>query len=228
MPTLPIKNHTTAGCVLLENLDLKLKAKVLMIFRKWDSAPDGAWILPKGHVEDGESLESAAARETTEETGYQNIQVLKPLDQITIRYDKNGFDNIKIVHWFLACLIDETQSKPELTETEKSSESFEIHWIPLAEAVKMTHFDTDYLPLKKAIERLLLSLTKSQNHSRFVNLDLLLLLTFNNLSHVLNYLNNLSFLVGITISLLSRWALQIISLLYFIVPIIKFNNFSSD
>jgi 8-oxo-dGTP pyrophosphatase MutT (NUDIX family) len=152
MPVLPIKNHTTAGCVLLDNLDLKLNAKVLMIFRKWDSAPDGAWILPKGHVEDGESLEQAALRETSEETGYTNLRIIKPLEQITIRYDKNGFDNIKVVHWFLACLVNSTQTTLELTETEKSSESFELHWIPLAEAVKMTHFDTDNLPLKNAIE----------------------------------------------------------------------------
>ncbi|MEM1312603.1 MAG: NUDIX domain-containing protein [Patescibacteria group bacterium] len=138
---LPIKNHITSGCVLLDSLDSVSGANVLMIFRKWEYVPEGAWILPKGHVEEGETLENAAIRETVEETGYQNIQIKNFLSEITIKYEKNGFMNIKKVHWFLALLNGENKFKQKLSDEEISSEIFEIKWVPLINSVKMSTFN---------------------------------------------------------------------------------------
>lgn len=36
----------------------------------------GHWSFPKGHIEDGEDLKSAALREVKEETGIDNIEIL--------------------------------------------------------------------------------------------------------------------------------------------------------
>ena len=44
--------HHTAGCVILDSLD-PAEAHMLLIYRIWPVAPQGAYILPKGHVEAG-------------------------------------------------------------------------------------------------------------------------------------------------------------------------------
>ena len=47
--------------------------KLLMIFRR------GKWDLPKGKLDDGETLEQCAVREVEEETGLTKIKLLTPL-----------------------------------------------------------------------------------------------------------------------------------------------------
>ena len=50
-------------------LVLNEKNELLMIFRR------GFWDLPKGKVDEGETLEQCAVREVKEETGLQNIRL---------------------------------------------------------------------------------------------------------------------------------------------------------
>ena len=44
----------------------------------------GKWAFPKGHVEPGETFEEAAARETLEELGLEQIRLLEYLGKIDI------------------------------------------------------------------------------------------------------------------------------------------------
>ena len=44
-----------------------------MMFRR------GKWDLPKGKVDKGESLKKAAVRETQEETGIRQVEIVKPI-----------------------------------------------------------------------------------------------------------------------------------------------------
>ena len=132
---LPIKHHQTAGCVLVDSLGKD--ANILLIFRKWTHAPSGAYILPKGHIEEGENPAGAAVRETTEETGYTDLKIVTELTTTKIRYEAKGFDNHKTIHWYLTILTDKTTQKPaQLTETELESSDFRLEWCPITEAIK--------------------------------------------------------------------------------------------
>ena len=46
------------------------KGEILMMFRR------GFWDLPKGKLDEGESIETCAVREVQEETGLQNVQLI--------------------------------------------------------------------------------------------------------------------------------------------------------
>jgi len=70
------------------------KKEVLCIFR------NGVWDLPKGWIEKGESIESAAIREVEEECGISNLKLIKPLTTTYHIYFHKGV-KLKQTYWFL-------------------------------------------------------------------------------------------------------------------------------
>lgn len=50
----------------------------------------GRWTIPKGHVEEGESLEQTALREVAEETGLTQLKLGEKLDKLHFFYRKEG------------------------------------------------------------------------------------------------------------------------------------------
>lgn len=70
------------------------KGKVLFIFR------EGKWDLPKGKVDKGESIESAALREVEEETGAKKLTLERFLRTTSHIYRRRGEYRLKHVHWF--------------------------------------------------------------------------------------------------------------------------------
>lgn len=83
--------ETSAGGVLLYD------DKVL-ILRK----PNGEWIMPKGHIEPGETPEQAALREVREETGLDATIIRRAgRTRYAFRTPLNGDLRLKTVHWFL-------------------------------------------------------------------------------------------------------------------------------
>src|SRR5579872_3816505 len=89
---------TSAGAIILREIDGQLKIALAQHARATRS-----WVLPKGHVEKGETIEQAALREIYEETGLDNVQLIKHLGTIPRESLKsNGDVEQKTIHLYLA------------------------------------------------------------------------------------------------------------------------------
>ena len=82
--------HQSAGAVVLSD------DRCLVIRR----ADRDEWILPKGHLEEGESPENAAVREVREETGLE-VRILEYVGDTRYWFGP-GLGHRKRVDWFLA------------------------------------------------------------------------------------------------------------------------------
>ena len=91
-------------------LVLNLKTnKYLLIFRneKWD--------LPKGRINKNEEVKNAAIREVEEETGVENLSIIKPINTTYHIFKKNRKYRLKKTFWYLM----ETDYNGELTPETK-------------------------------------------------------------------------------------------------------------
>lgn len=76
----------------------------------------GHWDLPKGKLDEGESLEECALREIEEETGAKNLIIEQPLFTTYHTYHQNGKHNLKESHWFLVKAAEKTTLTPQTDE----------------------------------------------------------------------------------------------------------------
>ena len=84
--------------------------EILMIYRfdKWD--------LPKGKIEKGETIEIAAIREVTEETGVKGLRIENFLQTTYHVFMNNGKYTLKEVHWYAMKTEYTGKLKPEKKE----------------------------------------------------------------------------------------------------------------
>ena len=70
------------------------KSEILFIYRnkKWD--------LPKGKAEKNEIISETALREVEEETGINNLSIIKPLDKTYHIFKRDGKNYLKSTYWF--------------------------------------------------------------------------------------------------------------------------------
>ena len=85
------KNVVLAGGGLVENE----KGEVLFMFRR------GKWDLPKGKLDEGETMENCAVREVMEETGISKPELKKLLLVTEHIYVELGKEILKQTHWYL-------------------------------------------------------------------------------------------------------------------------------
>lgn len=97
--------------------------------------PKGRWTIPKGHVEEGESLEQTALREVTEETGLHGLKIRDRLDEIHFFYRKEGKLIFMTTEIFL---IEATNAYQEKLVPEDWMAG--INWFPAKEAVKQVEY----------------------------------------------------------------------------------------
>lgn len=110
---------------------------VLLIHRR------GFWDLPKGKIEDDESIEQGAVREVAEETGVALPHIVFGLGNTEHHYEQNGTLFHKTTHWYAMITSDEStipQAEEQIEKTE---------WVILNEAIKMVEFDNLEIVLQR-------------------------------------------------------------------------------
>jgi predicted NUDIX family NTP pyrophosphohydrolase len=120
----------------------------------WRKKDVGAWMIPKGAVETGETAEEAALREFEEETGTRLTSV--PFALATIRQAGGKFVQAFAVEGDLdASLITsnefELEWPPRSGRVQRFPEAVEARWMGLAEAREMML--PSQLPLIDALEK---------------------------------------------------------------------------
>ena len=101
------------------------QGEILWIFRS------GFWDLPKGKLDEGETIQSCAIREVEEETGIQNIKLHELLKFTNhLYFDKYLQEEVvKRTYWFHMTIADMQKGIPQ------SAEDIEkIEWHSLATA----------------------------------------------------------------------------------------------
>jgi 8-oxo-dGTP pyrophosphatase MutT (NUDIX family) len=88
--------------------------------------------LPKGHVDPGESHDETALRETEEETGYADLEIVVDLGERVIEFERNARTVRRAEHYYLM----RTLSDHQVPRTPKDEAQFRPYWVPMAEAVK--------------------------------------------------------------------------------------------
>jgi 8-oxo-dGTP pyrophosphatase MutT (NUDIX family) len=100
------------------------------------------YVLPKGHVEEGETLEQAALRETQEETGYAHLRVLHNLGTRQARYVYNDRLTVRDETYFLMALLDEARLAPsDYDDALHDAETFLPAWVPVETAAARLTFE---------------------------------------------------------------------------------------
>ncbi len=108
------------------------------------------WTFPKGRVEKGESIEEAAARETLEELGLQEIRFLDELGKIDIWFRDTFEKDGKLVHKDIFFFLFQTKPDAKLF-ADPEQRSFEVKWIPISRVLEKS----DYADLTQVIKKAL-------------------------------------------------------------------------
>jgi len=88
--------------------------------------------LPKGHVDPGESHDETALRETTEETGYADLEIVVDLGERLVEFEREARLFRRIEHYYLLKILSNYQE----SRSPKDEKQFRPFWLPMAEAVK--------------------------------------------------------------------------------------------
>ena len=123
-------------------------ARIAVIARR-NRAGRVEWCLPKGHLETNETLEKAAVREVTEETGIVG-RVLASLGTIDYWFPASGTRVHKVVHHFL---LEATGGELSIAG-DPDAEAIDVAWLPLGEAHSQLTFPNERQIAQVAWERL--------------------------------------------------------------------------
>ena len=101
------------------------QGQILWIFRR------GFWDLPKGKLDEGETIQTCAVREVTEETGINNIRLNELLKFTNHTYFDKYLNEevVKRTYWFHMTIPTEQSGIPQISEDIEK-----IEWHSLATA----------------------------------------------------------------------------------------------
>jgi len=97
----------------------------------------GTWVLPKGHIEPGETAVHAAARELREEVGLADLELKGELGETEHEFALEGRRHRKRVQWFLFTAPDEAELHPD-----PAHGALDAGWFSRSQALRLlTHSD---------------------------------------------------------------------------------------
>jgi len=112
---------------------------------------NGDYVLPKGRVEDGETLKTAAKREVMEESG-SRVNVLQYLSKISYEFTRNSNYKStkvrKIVHWYIM------EARDMECHPQKNEGFIEAGFYPLETAVELARYDDERKVIIEAIKEI--------------------------------------------------------------------------
>jgi|ERR1051325_3579985 ADP-ribose pyrophosphatase YjhB (NUDIX family) len=145
--SMKLRKTVTSGGVVVKAIDAQLKVALA----RDPAEGENAWVIPKGHVREGESLEITAIREIREEVGVQEPVLLHYLGCITrLSVEDWGETVEKDIHLFLSYALGLAEIRPADFET-----VVESGWFTLKEAVEVIPFKEDADFLKRELGLLL-------------------------------------------------------------------------
>ena len=138
MPDKPVSTVVSSGGVIFDD-----DGKVLILKRTVEKN----WVLPKGRVEDGESLQDTAIREVEEETGLKESKISMEIGLVryTFFWFPDDVNYTKTVHYFLMRV-------PTGSELNMEDDFNEHKWANEEEASKLLRHDNDRLITRKGFE----------------------------------------------------------------------------
>lgn len=126
-----VKHLTHAGCVVYRND--KDRVRFLVI----SSSTGEHWVLPKGHIDPGETPETTALRELEEETGVVG-EIIRPLSVQSLNINGRKI----VIQYFLVHMTGMTEAQ----------ENRELLWLELKDAREKLSFAETQNALKDTID----------------------------------------------------------------------------
>ena len=116
------------------------KGELLMMLRR------GQWDMPKGKLDEGETIEACAVREVEEETGVSNLRLNGKLQTTYHTYSFQGRTVLKPSHWFkMEC----TGTEDLVPQTEE--DITELRWVDKVKAAVLAN--KAYPSIKEMVEK---------------------------------------------------------------------------
>jgi len=125
--------YTAAGGVVVDG------DRVLVLYR-----PERNEVrLPKGHVERRETIEEAALREVSEESGYADLEIVDDLGTQTVEFDWADAHIIRDERYFCMRLRQRPGKEPRQIARAPKEHQFSPAWLPWDEALAKLTFEPE-------------------------------------------------------------------------------------